>query len=429
MGTSERAALAFAAIVCVIAPACELLVPLDRAARANADAAIDTGAADAGVDPCGVVPPPPPADTDGPSHAPIVLAAFRWAISAYSDPALFCDNSGFDLDGVTTGPPGACNEQRSCVPIPPAVASRGRLFGCDDPNGADRGVADLYAFASEAPGLRSVFKEEDLNKLVSKGLMNSILELEDYNGRADDPDVKVSLFGSSGLDTVDAAAGRPFTLAELLALPDVWSGTEDAGWKLDESTVDRGGLARARFREVGYVRDHVLVLPALHEGIFPVPVLARGLPYFGGVMMGRIVAPTDGGPYRLTHVRVGTRVASRALLGVVGGSAVDGIGVTGPICAPAGELAYGVIRDVLCSSLDLPPLDAGADATCGELSISAHLAYVESRYSLTPTGAPVVEPSRTTLEPPCLDDAGTEWCDDCAWAQPTRCPARDAGAR
>jgi hypothetical protein len=130
---------------------------------------------------------------------------------------------GFDLDNACTCPgPGSCH------------ATTGAQQVCDDPGtGRDHALNTMLAsFKAYLPQ----FQESNLNQNLAAGDFGLVVEIDNYNGQANDPAVDISLFNGLGLAN---DAGAP-------------TGKNDA-WVVEGSSSNT-----PLYRISGYVADGVL---------------------------------------------------------------------------------------------------------------------------------------------------------------------------
>jgi hypothetical protein len=413
---------------CLVAPAavaCHLLVPAGELTKGPPDASVSDAPVvpDTSVDPCGPLVSAPEHRDDPPGRR-IEFAAVKFSLSPTADD-LLCKTRGFDLDGLTTSGGARCQDNRACAPRSEATIAG--VFPCDGPDGEDDAFGAMYARIKTFAGGGASAAAYDINNAVAAGLTTSLMELHEYSGAPDDEHVIALFYGAAGIEGVDAAATSPSEVGEL---QQIWDGGQDFTWIVSRDSVNgRGKLAEAKGRTEGFVRDNVLVIP--NTGALSIPVILGGRPIraSGGSLMGRIVPPTsDFNRYRLTHVRLGIRVASQEVLSMIG-ARDNPENSDVPLCAPESQPIYeAFFRSMFCAHVDLPanggPPDAAAP--CGDLSVGVHLWYVESRIRRDDGGYIMVGdsvPIGTT--PPCAD-AGTQWCDDCEWDASRRCELPDA---
>lgn len=384
---------------------------------AAADAAV--GPSTAPPDPCAAL----PARRDGGALAatanvpPILFAAYTFALKADGDP-LLCDEPGFDIDGIDTGPPGVCDNP-ACRALPSTGVHNSAK--CDAPGGVDNAGLALFNKVAQVPGAAPQLKAITINDYVRRGLLNLLVELTDYNGQEEDDQVTANFYLSSGMDGITA---KPNGLKEVVALPLVWDGTQpDTAWVVDERSVrSEGRFVFPRQTATGYVRQGLLAIPSTGSGVTP-SLFGEPTTFDDGIFLARIVR--DGGRYRLTHGRMGMRLPSRVFLNSIG-RFVSG---ATQLCDKPNAGPYAILRDVVCGYLDLPTGPVNPNVDCDTLSFSLAFLATEARLALTESSELKLGQTFVGAKPACPDDAGTEWCDDCAWPETRRCAATDGGIR
>jgi hypothetical protein len=377
------------------------------------EAGIDAGPAD----PCGPVPPRPPpaadADVDG---TVIVLAAYFWG---YDDGGqdFLCKESGLNLDGLDSPPPDCAPVACSSLPGGPAK----NVAGCDGPNGSDDALAAVISQLSDGlaqdPNTLKAFAP---TLALERGVLNLLFQIRGYNGTPSDDDIELAVWTSSGITGL--AQPTSFEYQDLQGLPPRWDGGQDVEWTIDERSAKLDGeLVLPKIVAHGYVTDGILVVPSTGPLSLP-PLVGTPIGVQDGILMGRLFR--EAGRWQLTDGRLATRVESAEFLNVVGASRLTS---NGQLCSPASAL-YALLRADVCASLDLPADGGAPDAAtrCGALSLAFTIASVESKIA-TRTGAEGLQTFVTGKSgfhgrPPCEDDAGTIWCDDCAWPSASRCP-------
>jgi hypothetical protein len=423
--------------------ACELLIPLERDPNASHDAStpVDAGP-DRGIS-CGQdLPQKLTQPTGGENVEPIVFAGVRWAYQQGDAGDIFCAD-GFDLDHLNTRAPldagdggvVACTVDRACAPYPPpSIEHAIYVDSCDLDGGVDNVMPELINRLKSSLTFLQL-QLPDPNDVLAKGFANGLLVLTDWNGQRDDDRVTVSIFSALGMEDPGIITDSVVQVQQRRPL--IWDGGQDAAWIVDDLSVDQkntptlGTIPLPKYEAEGYVRNNVLAVPQLGPGIVGViPVGRSGLHYRYGTLMALIEPPEPEKnlPYRLTHARLGLWFESSELL-----SALGSIGVaSSQLCVPEGinPTFYSLGRQSTCASLDLPNPEAGSgpdpNAHCSLISMTAHTTYIQSRLSRDDAGRTVVG-HREVTDPPCVDkDAGTEFCDDCAWPEPRRCPIPDA---
>jgi hypothetical protein len=397
--------------------ACQWLVTLD--ADGPTLTPREAGVVEAGLaDPCGPVPPPPIDVPDGGPDAAldIVLAATYFGYDNVGREGILCAESSLDIDGLDSGPP-------DCTPLACQPAAAGKnSAACDGPWGADNAFEAILKDLSLALGQ----SKDTLTALaptvaISRGVLNFLVELQDYNGTPNDDNVNVLVWTSSGITGLDL----PTTLEyqQIVTLPEVWDGGDPSTeWTIDDRSVrSDGALIFPKITSTGYVKDGLFIVPHLGQLMLP-PLVGSPIQVTDASMSGKLFL--QDGRWRLIDGRIAARIENRRLLDIVGASKLTG---AGQLCDPGSDL-YAVLRSELCSSLDLPPDGGAADptVTCGAMSGGFAIDSIETKITYqagTVAGFKKVltGPSRFHGKPPCAD-GGTVFCDDCTWAASRRCP-------
>jgi hypothetical protein len=416
--------VAAAVVLGALGSACEFFVSfaIDGPRPVENEAGAETGPpVDAGFDPCGTdIPPrmavPGNVDADAPR---IVFAAYTWAIGGGPD---LCAQAGLNLDGLNSATPecgdaGPCRRHEDIGGIAAGAA-------CDFEGGVDNALSTLSAtFVNATKGL--ALSPKDLDVLVGTGAVTMVMALDGYNQTDIDDDVTLNFFGAAHLDGVDAGER---TDDELRALPRLWDGGQaDAHWIVDENAVTSTGVAvLPLFVRHGYVSRSELVVDGVDARYFRLPHIASAgrATIQHGTLMGQL-QHDDSGRWKLTKGRFTGAYASSGLLATLGAFRN---GLATRYCNQESANTYAALRIYACGSLDLPAdLSQPADpnALCGTMSMGFSFASIESQFLYDETGHQVIGPVFATEAPLCPDDAGTLWCDDCAWDGPRRC--NDAG--
>jgi hypothetical protein len=168
------------------------------------------------------LPTRPPNTTSGAALSGLVAAVTSIALDP-SDQSGRPRAIGFDLDNACTCPgAGSCR------------ATTGAQQVCDDPGtGRDHALNTMLA---SFKGYLPQFQESSLNQFLAAGDFGLVIEVDNYNGQPNDPDVDVSIFNGLGLAN---DAGAP-------------TGKNDA-WLVEGSSNNT-----PLYRISGYVADNVL---------------------------------------------------------------------------------------------------------------------------------------------------------------------------
>lgn len=280
---------------------------------------------------------------DDPSDAGDVtfLAAVK-SIGLSLDPP--APKTGYDLDGVCS-----CPGPESCVR--PAGAPQ----HCDDDNGRDVSLnREVASFLLKTPG----FSPEDLNKGLERGAYGLLIEVSGYNGTANDKQVAVSMFLSSGT-AGDAGPG--------------WDGGDK--WDLEPNGLAGGldgGTPVSQFVDTtAYVRDGVLVASRLNgvKITLGAPPAAVTLEATQGAMTAKVVKRD--GTWTLEGGTLAGRWPTTAMLKAV--APLPAPGSTAPLCNPSNSIFYGIVKGAVCRAADLssnPSRDVDRGAACDALSFA-----------------------------------------------------------
>jgi len=346
-----------------VASACQLVVGLERQRSDDESSSPDAGpdvpvAADAGrTSPCADEPPPPPKRPVVDDHAPtITLVLSNAAFGGDDAGAALCPSAGFDLDdrmtcideaGASTPSPcstGACAS--SCTP-----AAGARV--CDGPHGVDNAISLLVGDRGALSSLLDGRYQP--SEFVTSGTANILFTITGYNGEADDPDVSVSSYFSTGLED----RGRSRTSGD--AGEPGWDGRTLRRWAIDPASFDANGFARLG-QFPGYVSGHVLVAVGAR---LQIPFGPMVLDLYDGRLTGELRRREDG-LWNIAYGRVGGRVDTDQLVDVIARAPFQtGSGVV-HVCEK-GEAALVSMRGFICGRADLAS-DGGPEAHCNELS-------------------------------------------------------------
>jgi hypothetical protein len=273
----------------------------------------------------------------------IVVAVRRFDLGlAAQSPVL-----GFDLDGVCTcgGDGGTIGE--SC-----ATTDR----HCDDEQGRDNVTQLLFRHLRDL----DVDIEGSLNANVEQGISTIVLHVQHYNGLENDPDVLVSVFGSSGIRQALGDGGRSFTAPTFKG---------DDKWSVNTSQLappfDRYVSSQARG---GYVAGRTLVAHA-----------SASIPIREGVSVDLndavVVAKLDASGTTVTEGTIAGRWPIESALHVCGEFPIPG--GDHEICDD--PLFDKLVRPNICAAADLAATPgAPQSARCDALSIAIAFTTVPS---------------------------------------------------
>jgi len=322
------------------------------------DAGPEALAPDATASCARAVPPARPSTEDGTANPNLRLQFAMvdlWLLPREGDPI-----AGYDIDGLCT-----CPDREACkaVVLPDAAPLR-RPSRCDDQGGRDNRAYQQYLSLRE---VTTQFGEEHWARQMVTGQETSLIEVADYNGGKNDPQVSVAVAaGMRGRRATDAGPDAALKF------------DGDDQWDIRTTDVPQaaplgdGGTCTSMLDDCAtrsidrnaYVRDGVLV--ARIDGVFPWPL--GSVPWRMDMRQGYLVARLErqpSGHYTLEGGQVAGRISAKDYLNVYGRITVSPLTV--PLCRSA---FFAAIRDDLCQALDLPldPGLDGKDAVCDALS-------------------------------------------------------------
>lgn len=299
----------------------------------------DGSPGDAGtVDPCEhAAPPPQPKAADFDTGSPPLAFAFSDLVALTDE-----GKSGFDLDGRCTcdSRPGA-KAGPGCGPKEPDPRT------CDGDGGRDEGSKKLIA-GFLGPGLRPIdlfYKDK-----FEAGASAVLIEVADYNGKPDDPSVKVSFYDGAG--QCAGASGQP------------------PCWNLQaQSAFDRTANA---LTTRAWVNNGVLVAyfdnKTIRLRVGPVYLEIASAVVTAGIDLG-----AGGNPTTLKDGVIAGRAVGSNLLRVFANQPIyDGLNEAGApifnlLCSS--ETRMRAFRDVFCPLRDLASM-GGGDAPCDSMAIT-----------------------------------------------------------
>lgn len=349
--TDARSVLAIALAALGLA-ACSLLYdPGDFSTKSTTNDELQ------GPDPCthaGLA--PKPTVDDGPDEPPKVYAARDLAMVVADR-----NTVGYDLDGVCTctgvGPsdkPGAVRRgASSCAPR----RQGDRL--CDAEGGRDNaGAAILQNRLPDKPGASF---DTGYRSAAENGLAGLLFTVSEYDGRSDDPQVRVESFYSPGLDPLKGCAGNvPSSGKNTLGGPrPTWDGCD--AWRVGES-FQQGGVGRAGTRDAWVTNGKLYArFPALR-----IAVDRTYVTFVDARLEAEIVRAVAGAPARLTKGIIAGSVRAEELLVGFGELRTGANG--GPLCTTP---AFASLVEDTCANLDmaLRTSDPGEAAPCDAASL------------------------------------------------------------
>jgi hypothetical protein len=326
--------------------ACQLLLGIEDDRFHVADA----GAGESGIpDPCQHAAPPPRPDAADGINLPVMLFALETVdVSGRNASG---EIAGYDLDGVCAcdhRPGAAHGGQPSCK-----RAASSDDSGCE----GDGGVDSLLAYNSLYPLVAPLLKDS-LESNAACGRQTMLIQLSDYNGFANDPDVSVAIAPSFGLvqrhpegEDFDAAAECYPTG---VSFPEAFA---DATVPAKRDGTDRWSILPRYGTEVltsayrGWVTDSILSVrldspdqPAAFD-----VVLGSRLVGTGSAILTGHLTPVDRAPgtFRLEHAILTGRMKLDDFLSTVGTL------ITSPGQYFCASQLYPAAKAVVCSSADM----------------------------------------------------------------------------
>ncbi len=329
-------------------------------------------------DPCQhVAPPPPPLTDDDPAPSkqldPFIVAMSEYHLVPKGDAGGVL---GYDLDDVCT-----CDTSEGA-----AHEGGGSCAGprrCDADGGIDNGSLVLYD--EFGTFVADIDKGAQVNDRIASGVLTALIEISNYNGRANDKEVNVGIIISYGIRDPrgcnSAAGGRG------PSYPPGWCGGDI--WSVDPAAVigDLPPYAPA-LAASAYVTNHVLVVRDMN-GYFEIPFGDTSFRFRAPIMTATIVpldaagnprdpdAPPDGGKdgnFRLDDGILAGRLQTQSLLAgfgslrVPGSADPDAAANQKYLCQSA---SFAVLRAAYCSARDIASnhqLDFDPRATCDAIS-------------------------------------------------------------
>lgn len=252
-----------------------------------------------------------------------------------------------DHANLGTKPVTGLNLDHACTcPMPETCTPRVNDAGhCDIEAGIDNGANTLLSFYAtfQSP------LDDLVNAEISAGNFSMLLRIAKYNGLANDSDVELSFFTSSGTPVDDAGVH---------ALP-VYDG--GGVWELDPTSTygGDGGAAIPKYKaEHAYVSHHVLVADM---GNFPISFggfgdgtgINVGLKLdmkMNGVVITGTLADDGAGGFRIDDGVLAGRWSTRSIILAIG-SLPSQLTVGKKICEDT--IAFPKLRDLVCGAADI----------------------------------------------------------------------------
>lgn len=374
----RRFAIATLSLGALVA-ACQLVAGIERVDKIGGGPGgpdADGGAGEAGEggapDPCAHVFPPSPPDVDDDPTGNV--GTFYLAIREFKLDVAQSDGGlpGYDLDGVCTcdrRSTTAYEGKSSCNPRAGAAPT------CDDPGGVDNQSAKLLApFSSVVP----IDDAADVNTSINEGRRGILLQVNAYNGRANDKEVTVGIILSAGIHDATGCGNQGVPTAPF---PPGWCGRDM--WTVDPTSVIGNPPDYVATRlATGYVKDYRLVVETRAAALlyFGSTTLEMGSPLATGKLVPLDVnlkprdpakppTPQERGLFRLEEGVFAGRIAARDLLAAVGTAKAPRS--SGRLC---NNVLFQTLKDGICQSLDIAKtksFDHDPGATCDAISTAA----------------------------------------------------------
>lgn len=288
------------------------------------------------------------------------------------DPTNPAEPIGLDLDDQCT-----CPGPESCG------AAMDSGITCDNADGRDPVFNRLLLQLAE---ITPPIGPAGIQAVVTQGRANYLLRISSYNGLADDAEVAVELFVSTGTTTDDAGAH----------VTPQFDGTDQ--WEvLSSSAIDTGSstFVSVYFDLGAYVANHVLVAhPADAQGFVPTfdeylgPGAGNGNPlilYLSDAVITGTLTPTSDGSFSLQNAFFGARIPTDGPLGGLAALTQVGLCSSSPL--------FAQIRAELCPARDLATRAANDNtgASCAAISLGA--SFVATPALLGPVVSRALVPS------------------------------------
>ena len=332
-----------------------------------------------------------------------------------SAPATF----GLDIDRDCTEAPGCGGTSRgSCRPRLSSVTAR------DGEACRDNTYANLWQVASLLPllGKQLGLSEAQLNCGLRRGSYNMLLRVSGYNGRPNDPEVRVDFYQSPGLAKPPSWSCTDGV--ELEKMP-MWGGSSDfrvAQGDLLRQMPSNGALPESKFSDAhAYVREGYLVSrfpdnAALRLAGDGKPFRGLHLPLSGGVWLGRLSQP-DGIHWQL---RDGMLVGRASIADVTRSWNESGL------CADVGfDMFYQTLLTFAEERADVLANGQHDPATaCDALSVGIPFEAVQVQVS----GSAPLEPLVQCCKPGATSEECQADCGDGKVSGPESCDTAIAGS-
>jgi len=365
-----------------------------------------------GLDPCSSARfPGPPASSDGGGDSVSFVVAFR-SIDFGEEAVQMKDGSsrpglGYDLDGRCT-----CVEPGESSCVAPADDQ------CDGFGGIDNSISVLFETAAAfSENFRSSYHSAN----AENGDWSILVRVEGYNGLANDDQVRVSLFTSSGLNENPCYTGDdripdwdgsdqwPVMTASLEPLmgaggggggPQIGgSGTNGTYICGDEDEETKGNFSVSQpkfFDELAYVNGGILVA-SLPEAGLVLDGDGGAIDLTAGFLTGRL--RQEAGSWFVDDGTLAGRWASRDAF-----VAVSSLGSGGTLCTD--DTLYQTLKQAVCDAQDITSQISGPTAPCNAVSFGMAFSAEPAQLGFVY----VPEPGNDTMCPPATDPAN-DTCD------------------
>lgn len=337
----------------------------DAGPSARADGG-DGGDGGDGSDPCSVLGVPARPDVHDDTPVGELVFALR-SLDVGLVPDAGTRATGFNIDLACT-----CPGPETCVPWPGAPPH------CDDPGGRDVGAFKLFGQFSTSGG---ALTQERVERWYREGWFGLLLRLADYNGKADDPVVSLSVFESTG---TRAKAAEP-------PKPPAFDGTDV--WYIDPvSLVGLGPPYLARSADArAYVAGGVLV--ATIDLLVPMAGFTSDIDTrvshldFRGAVLTATLKKNVRGVMAIEDGQFTARWATRSVLDTLGHAADPLLDSGVPVCLGA---SYALLKARACQAADIvaDPNDREHTHACNAVSSPLGFTAVAAQVGPKPGEAP-----------------------------------------
>lgn len=331
-------------------------------------------------DPCEHARPPPmPTVNDGNEEMELVFAARKVALGQRVGGNDGGEAIGFDLDGICScenAPLDAAAPRTLCkVPTGTSLCSAGSPSD-------DRFGRDLGAIQALAPLSTAFDTSGSVNGQFERGDRGLLVTVQNYNGKANDPLVRVSFALSAGLiakGSCDASTPLDDAGDKVQRYTPCWEGSD--AWSVVQEN--------ARFVD-GWVNNFELVVEDAKGSTKAfVGIGSIALELAGPAFQATLVPPTAGRPWVLDGVLAG-RVDADALLATLGVLS-DPVDKSGRLCEH--PLTYGLAQSNLCPARDIPFNTDDPERTCNGIAVAVGVRFEGAKKGtfVTPQPPPVFE--------------------------------------